>query len=394
MVRDFLTIYALLHLFFFSLVVYIMHKFNMDIATQLECRAFKFVIRVYLLYVVSSVVCTFTVYTDVAISQKLANLLWHFNLLCQITIAISLYTFAIFRHAAYVSKLRWFTPLSTVPFVIILILLLSSLFTGSVLSVSEDRRVAYGPAFFPVMILTMLYFLAVIFYAAAKYRRVTSYVARRQLFVLCASVLFVFASVAVDTVFRHVYMSILPAATMCAIVFLYINMQESRIYSDALTGMNNRRKANEYLGARLREVSGDAPLYIYMCDVNSFKKINDGYGHAEGDRALVLAANAIKNALSRRDGFAARFGGDEFLLALAPSPDSDGFDPEAVIGDIEKKLTKSCERSNKPYNVTLSIGYTRCTDPEKTLLDCVRDADEMLYERKRSYHREKTPQSR
>ena len=248
MESGFLNIYFILHLFFFSLVAYILRKFSLDIATQLEYRSFRFLLKVYLYYVVISVTCTFAAYSDLLLPRFVLNLLWHLNLLCQITIALSLYMFTVFRHAGFIFRYRWFTPVSALPFFIIMVLLIVSLFKGTVMSAAADGTVVYGPAFMPVALLTMVYFLSILVFAAAKYRRSTSYVRRRQLFVLGAAVLFVFASVTVDTHYRNIHMSILPAATMCAIVFLYINMQESSIYTDVLTGMNNRRKAREYLG--------------------------------------------------------------------------------------------------------------------------------------------------
>ena len=124
-----------------------------------------------------------------------------------------------------------------------------------------------------------------------------------------------------------------------------------------------------------------------MCDVNSFKKINDSYGHAEGDRALVLASGAIKTSVAKMDGFAARFGGDEFMLAWSPTAEADTPDaPEELIREIGKKLERACERTHKPYTVTLSFGYVRCTDPHRSLTDYIHEADKMLYERKRAFH--------
>ncbi|MBQ9459923.1 MAG: GGDEF domain-containing protein [Oscillospiraceae bacterium] len=387
MASNFLNIYAVLHLFFFSLAAYIMHKFSLDIATQLEYRAFRSLIKNYLIYVVISVTCTFAIYTDTLMPEWTANLLWHGNVLCQVCIALSLYSFAIFRNARRAFRRRWFAVLSTLPFAGIVICLLVSLFNGFVLRVTPDKQLIYGPGFILVVVLVLTYFAAIFVYAVAKFNLAKSYIKRRQLFALAASTIFVLVSITVDTFYREDCMSILPAATMTAIVYLYINMQDASIYTDILTGMNNRRKAYEYLGSCLRSVSKDSPVYIYMCDVNSFKEINDGYGHDEGDRALVLAASALKEAASRHDAFAARLGGDEFLFAWFPWADPQSEEePERLVGEISRLLEGKCKKAEKPYQVTFSIGYTRCTDPESTLADCVREADRMLYERKRVFH--------
>ena len=149
--------------------------------------------------------------------------------------------------------------------------------------------------------------------------------------------------------------------------------------------MNNRRKANEYLGEQLMNVTEKNPLYIYMCDINSFKQINDIYGHAEGDRALILTAMAIKKCISKYQGFAARFGGDEFILGWRPN-ERHADDPDVLMKDLQEQIKNTCKNENKPYEITISIGYFRCNNPKDLLGECIKKADAELYKRKREFH--------
>lgn len=389
MIRDFLSVYATLHLFFFSLALYILRKFSLDIATQLEYRSFRFFVFNYLVYVMASVSATFVSYNIAPLPRWFVYLVWYFDLFSVVLIGLSLYVFTVFRYASQIFRMKWksFFILSSIPVTIIFLCMLVSLKNGIIFSVAEDNRIIYGPVYPALPVLSTLYFVAILLFAMAKYRLSRSYLRRRQLARLSVSVLFVFLSVLVDERFRQSYLTILPAATLCAIVYLYVNMQEGSIYTDALTGMNNRRKAKEYLTTCLDTLSEDAPLYLYMCDINSFKKINDTFGHAEGDQALVLAAEAIKSTISKRDGFAARFGGDEFLLAWFPGAAEGAQEsPEALAADIQFSIANACAAQGKPYPLTISIGYARCADPARSLTDYIKDADEMLYARKRAFH--------
>ena len=97
----------------------------------------------------------------------------------------------------------------------------------------------------------------------------------------------------------------------------------------------------------------------------------------EGDRALIQCSIALKQTIGRYNGFAARFGGDEFLMAWQPDGDAD---PEVLIRDLTGLLAERSE--DLPYELAMTVGYTVCTDPAVAMSDCIRRADEMLYERK------------
>ena len=88
-----------------------------------------------------------------------------------------------------------------------------------------------------------------------------------------------------------------------------------QIYNDALTGLNNRRRLDQFLEEHLEISSKDRPVSLLLMDVNGFKKINDKFGHIEGDAVLKMVGTVLKLAAADFDAFAARYGGDEFCLA-------------------------------------------------------------------------------
>jgi diguanylate cyclase (GGDEF)-like protein len=85
--------------------------------------------------------------------------------------------------------------------------------------------------------------------------------------------------------------------------------------TDPLTGLENRRAVDE----KLREYWSEwqhsgASFAAILIDVDFFKKYNDCYGHQEGDRCLVLVANALGNAIAQFEGSIGRYGGEEFIV--------------------------------------------------------------------------------
>ncbi len=92
--------------------------------------------------------------------------------------------------------------------------------------------------------------------------------------------------------------------------------------TDPLTGIANRRKMTDTIGAELeRAARFGHPLSVLMVDIDYFKRINDTFGHEVGDRAIVAMANLLTASLRTIDT-AARFGGEEFVV-LMPETDED-----------------------------------------------------------------------
>lgn len=149
---------------------------------------------------------------------------------------------------------------------------------------------------------------------------------------------------------------------------------EGRAASDALTGLPNRRAADEAF-KRLAAHAGRSvtPLTAILLDLDHFKLVNDTHGHESGDRALALVGRIISSAIRASD-FAARYGGEEFLVLL---PDTDG---EAAML-VAEKLRSAIEHAELvgAGSITASFGVavlpTDAGEPEELL----RKADRALY---------------
>jgi diguanylate cyclase (GGDEF)-like protein len=149
---------------------------------------------------------------------------------------------------------------------------------------------------------------------------------------------------------------------------------EMRAASDALTGLPNRRSADETL-KRMAAHAGRTvtPLSAVLLDLDHFKAINDLHGHEQGDKALAAVAEILATTLRVSD-FAARYGGEEFLILL---PDTDG--PGAR--DAAEKLRQAIERTeiDTVGSLTGSFGIATMPDDATDVEQLIRRTDRALY---------------
>ncbi|MEJ2579081.1 MAG: EAL domain-containing protein [Kineosporiaceae bacterium] len=154
-----------------------------------------------------------------------------------------------------------------------------------------------------------------------------------------------------------------------------------RASHDELTGLPNRAELVERLTSSLEELRGEQMLAVLFCDLDGFKDINDGLGHAVGDQVLVAVARRLRQRCRQAD-VVARFGGDEFVI-VQPVPDVgtarttaerlvEALAEPIVVGDAEVAPGAS-------IGVTVVDSVPSCDDPVGALL---RDADTAMYHAK------------
>jgi diguanylate cyclase (GGDEF)-like protein len=111
--------------------------------------------------------------------------------------------------------------------------------------------------------------------------------------------------------------------------------------------------------------------------MDHFKKINDTLGHAEGDNALRDMAAIIKGCIRHSD-FAARYGGDEFVLVAKAE-----YDIEKLISRIEKTMEIQNEKHIRPYTLEMSYGYDVYTAGQsRSINEFLNHVDGLMYQHK------------
>ena len=175
----------------------------------------------------------------------------------------------------------------------------------------------------------------------------------------------------------------LPAIELLVIpvvLKIFVELQDSQIYTDALTKLYNRRRMTEFINEELATCSEENPLTIVMIDLDYFKSINDILGHDEGDKALVIFANALRKVIMPRNAVAARWGGDEYVVT---GKDSD------LAEKFRELLTEALEETNTlPYMPEFSVGTYSCTSPQISYEKAMVKADDNLYKDKESRHKD------
>ena len=149
--------------------------------------------------------------------------------------------------------------------------------------------------------------------------------------------------------------------------------------SDALTGLLNRGEIQRRISRAVREnAQTDMKISLIMMDLDDFKKVNDSYGHKEGDNVLIGLANVLRNTLNDYDiaGDIGRWGGEEFMVLL---PDIS----KEKAHEIAEKLLENLVAIDFPLagHQTMSLGVTEYKNGEDVDILTMR-VDGALYDAK------------
>lgn len=159
-----------------------------------------------------------------------------------------------------------------------------------------------------------------------------------------------------------------------------LDEMESAAMHDALTGLLNRRAITQYAEIELSQAeASQRPISLVLVDVDDLKRMNDTHGHAMGDKLIVKVGSAIKDHIRRND-FAGRWGGDEFMIVL---PGANLVHAE----EISERLRATIEKVDEGDEIDLpsvSIGISCFSGRgKKAIENLFSETDEALYTAKR-----------
>jgi len=149
---------------------------------------------------------------------------------------------------------------------------------------------------------------------------------------------------------------------------------------DALTGLYNRRKMMELLGAEMDSVE-NKNLVVAMLDVDLFKRVNDTYGHVAGDEVLKRLADTLQeHAKDKEDFYVCRWGGEEFFILYHYK------DTKATVMEEFERIRQEIQQQEIPYEeelikMTITIGLS-FYQKGMSLNDLLKEADALLYKGK------------
>jgi len=164
-----------------------------------------------------------------------------------------------------------------------------------------------------------------------------------------------------------------------------LRMIELLSMMDQLTSIQNRRGFDNRMEMEwIRAIMENAFISFLIMDVDKFKVYNDTYGHPQGDRVLQTVAKTVTQSLDRPGDYAARWGGEEFVVLL---PNTDSNVAMTIAEKIRLNVSNAvipCEDGSET-RVTVSIGVnTQAPQQNNSRDDFIAEADKALYKAKES----------
>lgn len=264
---------------------------------------------------------------------------------------------------------KWFV-------VLLLVALLGTIIICMFLDPSKQSVEGYLTAFGLILLPSTLVIIAGI-HILHKARTVGDKALRKQYLLLLIWPIIILISAATQIVFLN--LPIFCSGAIIVILSCYIYNQDSFIFTDPLTEINNRNMLNKYL----HDIKNYTDTYyLLMIDIDNFKSINDTYGHVEGDKALKYMANILKTVANEHNYFLARYGGDEFIIIAKAEHD----EVKSVIEQIHQRFTDTKE--DLGYSYSTSVGYTKMEKADDIEINIAR-ADKYLYKKKKQVHKNK-----
>ncbi len=151
---------------------------------------------------------------------------------------------------------------------------------------------------------------------------------------------------------------------------------------DDLTGLYNRRGFSALAQQELKKANRmKRGMLLLFADVDDLKKINDSFGHQEGDLALIDTANILKETFRDPD-IIARIGGDEFVVLATETSASSA---DILTARLKERLKAANRKETRRYELSISIGIVQYNPEQPCSIDELLDqADKMMYEQKRN----------
>lgn len=263
------------------------------------------------------------------------------------------------------------------PFVISTIALIITFFASPHVLLDENYKSTFASDAF-LSGVPYIYIVATIIYSLRKAFREKNRDERRKHIIIGIFPLLV----AVCGVLQLLFVPMVPifeySSTILMLMF-YIQSMEKQISTDSLTGLNNRGQLVRFAASSGKLLVEGKSTFVVMIDINNFKAINDTYGHAEGDAALILVADSLVAAVKKNADasvFLSRYGGDEFVMVVNASAESE---VTALIEDVRRSVREGCIANDKKYVLSVSAGYEEYFGEQDSFTKCLQRADSKLY---------------
>ena len=329
--------------------------------------------------------------TDSTGVENLDSAIYFFASFAFIAGTAAAYTWVVYSEFLLTRKLEMLKAkflLAAIPFVFDIVMTLLTPFFGLYYRI-ENGTSAKGPLFPVHMIIIMAYVLAVMIRNATTLIFDENAVKKQDIYahnIIFSLPLFITSALQL-VLFGH---PIYSAGLTLFILATQLSSTTHMVTADELTGINNRNQLIKFLEEKMHSyaLSNDKlnHLFLFIMDVDNFKKINDTYGHVEGDEALMTVAKTLKQMSGKYNCFCSRYGGDEFVMV---GELYDSTSARAFSHELNTLLAEQNKKAKNLYELQLSIGFAQYDDSIKTIPEFIDRADRMLYNVKKARKAEK-----
>lgn len=293
----------------------------------------------------------------------------------------SLFSFSWVLYADYklfgrLDRLRRIYPLVSLPAAAVVLLSVANLFTDVFFTVSADNVYSRTGLVYLTYLVTYGYLICGAVLVFRYRKKVGKY--------LFMPVVVFLAPVFLGSLLQMCFygISLIWVSVAFGLTSLYINLQNELSLVDSLTKLYNRDYLTRYLNYTVQRIPPEQWLAGIMMDINSFKSINDTYGHSEGDAVLREVGRMLLSAVPRED-LAARYGGDEFIVLSSVRGEKD---LHTLMDAIHRRADQINAAGRHPYPISLSMGATLYLPGEDTMDSFLRRMDQRMYEAKRAHY--------
>lgn len=284
--------------------------------------------------------------------------------------------YVVYRMFGSPSRVKRYAKIICAPVVIALLAIWTTPFTGWVFSITKDNVYKREDYWLVPAIATVAYVIFGIGYIYSNRRRINKYMIMPVALIISP----IFIGMLIQAFLPGT--AIIAMVISISLVGFYATTQSESAYIDRLSGVYNRRYLDDYLtGLNENDKNKKIGKTItgIMLDMDKFKQINDNFGHHMGDDAISQVGKILRDNLGKMN-FAARYGGDEFII-ITPMLDSDSI--EALMQKLTDVANANNDSGEYPYELSFSYGYAQFTvGKEKDSDGFMKRMDDNMYEYK------------
>ena len=270
--------------------------------------------------------------------------------------------------------------ISSVPLLLMTLIILINPFTQLLFSVDENNVYARGDLIIIHWIVTWGYLIVSLVKSTTRIHRAKSRYEKTGMFSMQWFIVLPAIAAIVQMIFYGV--TAMQTGITLSIIMITFGTLSEQISRDTLTGLNNRNALENFVREKLEK----APRHftVLMCDIDKFKSINDNYGHTFGDIALQNTSRILKKACANCVDiplFLCRYGGDEFLICGTETG-------KGAIANLRSEIAAALKDFNDTHDsqipISISIGSSdgMCAD-DNEFEELLGRADTEMYKNKK-----------